>query len=57
VTTVAVPATQWRGAGPLTIGRGEMNGAAGNWFAGSIDDVRVYQGIETDMAISEDYQS
>jgi hypothetical protein len=27
------------------------------WFAGSIDDVRVYQGIETDTAISEDYLS
>jgi Concanavalin A-like lectin/glucanases superfamily len=57
VTTVAMPATQWKGTGPLTIGRGRMNGTAGSWFAGSIDDVRVYQGIETDAAISEDYQS
>ena len=57
VTTVAVPATQWKSTGPLTIGRGRTNGAAANWFAGGIDDVRVYQGIETDTAISEDYLS
>ena len=57
VTTVAVPATQWNSAGPLTIGRGRMNGAAATWFTGGIDDVRVYQGIETDAAINEAYQS
>ena len=39
------------------LGRGFLNGAAANWFAGGIDDVRVYQGIETDAAINEAYQS
>ena len=37
----------WRAAGHTGIGRGRWNGASVDWFAGRIDDARVYSGALT----------
>ncbi|MFC4011794.1 LamG-like jellyroll fold domain-containing protein [Nonomuraea purpurea] len=40
-STVAAT-SPWNAAGPLTIGRGKINGAAADHWAGDLDEVRVY---------------
>ncbi|MFF4624403.1 LamG-like jellyroll fold domain-containing protein [Nonomuraea jabiensis] len=40
-STVAAT-SPWNAAGPLTIGRGKVNGAAADHWAGDLDEVRVY---------------
>ncbi|GAA3580876.1 LamG domain-containing protein [Nonomuraea rosea] len=39
--TAAVTAP-WKATGPLTIGRGKVNGAASDYWPGDVDEVRVY---------------
>ncbi|MEV4411977.1 LamG-like jellyroll fold domain-containing protein [Catellatospora sp. NPDC049609] len=40
----------WDSTGPLLIGRGHtVNGDPNNWYAGDVDEVRLYQGVVTDL--------
>jgi hypothetical protein len=42
-------AANWTAGGPLTIGRAMRSGSYGDYFAGVVDDVRVYTGfVDTD---------
>ncbi|MCW3841950.1 hypothetical protein ONA70_17770 [Micromonospora yasonensis] len=43
----------WNATGPLSIGRAKYHGAMADWFAGDVDDVRVYQGVLSDDTIRE----
>ncbi|WP_327584918.1 DNRLRE domain-containing protein [Nonomuraea sp. NBC_00507] len=38
----AAIAQPWNATGPLTIGRGKVNGAASDYWPGDVDEVRVY---------------
>jgi hypothetical protein len=44
--------TPWHANGPLLIGRGRSYSGNCDWFAGSIDDVRVYQGALPASAVA-----
>ncbi|MFK4085750.1 LamG domain-containing protein [Kribbella sp. NPDC020789] len=35
----------WKAAGALTVGRGLLNGSAGGYFAGSVDNLQVWQRV------------
>ncbi|MFD1500255.1 LamG-like jellyroll fold domain-containing protein [Streptosporangium lutulentum] len=41
-SSVAFTTQPWNATGPLTIGRGKVNGAATEFFPGDIDEVRAY---------------
>ncbi|SNS29780.1 Concanavalin A-like lectin/glucanases superfamily protein [Streptosporangium subroseum] len=41
-SSAAFTTQPWNAAGPLTIGRGKVNGAAAEFFPGDIDEVRAY---------------
>ena len=47
----------WQANGPLRIGRARWGGFLVDWWNGSIDDVRVYQGALTSDEIFELTQS
>jgi hypothetical protein len=47
----------WQANGPLRIGRARWGGFLVDWWNGSIDDVRVYQGALTDDEIFQLTQS
>lgn len=38
--------TPWSSTGGVQIGRGQVSGAAGQYWPGSVDDVRVYTGVQ-----------
>ncbi|TCM49981.1 LamG domain-containing protein [Kribbella sp. VKM Ac-2568] len=42
-TSSTTPA--WRAAGPLMIGRGKYSGALSGWFAGSLDQINLWQRV------------
>jgi hypothetical protein len=45
VKSVAVPVAMWNAAGGVAIGRGRLNNANNAFFAGQIDDVKVWNRI------------
>jgi hypothetical protein len=50
--------TPWPASGPLHIGRGrDSSGAAGQYFGGGVDDVRLYTGVLDNDRISNLYNS
>lgn len=55
VSSVAVPVTQWAGAGAFVIGRGRANSANTDWFAGRIDAVQAFQGALSDGRVWDEY--
>ena len=48
VAQTAYTAT-WNSTGPLAIGRGWNGGGAAEWWNGSVDEVRIYQGVVSDV--------
>lgn len=42
ITTTAVPVTMWNATGAVAIGRGRLNSASTAYWAGLVDDVRVW---------------
>ncbi|SES46330.1 Concanavalin A-like lectin/glucanases superfamily protein [Actinokineospora terrae] len=45
-------ARTWAATGPLAVARGKVNGQAGNTFVGTVDEVRVDQGMVPDTEIA-----
>ena len=43
--------------GPLTIGRGQFDGGPGNYWAGAVSRVAVYQSVLTDAQVTAIYES
>jgi hypothetical protein len=48
--------TPWQASGPLTIGRAKFNSGPADFFPGSIDSVRAYQGALSDAQALKVYQ-
>ncbi|GMA25845.1 hypothetical protein GCM10025864_36040 [Luteimicrobium album] len=40
----ASPNPMWRAAGPVVVGRGQIDGAKSDWWDGQIDNVRIFKG-------------
>ncbi|MEV0393603.1 LamG domain-containing protein [Polymorphospora rubra] len=43
----------WQAAGPLLVGRGSAPGGPVDWYHGAIDDLQLYQGVLTDIAVAD----
>lgn len=54
--TASRTATPWQATGPLSIGRAKFNSGPVDFFPGSIDSVRAYQGALSDAQALKVYQ-